>query len=156
MAYEKCRLADRTAEAFLPLLPHSDAFDIVEDCDGWGHERVEREFGADVRSIVAELTEDKSLGWEERKQAGIDHAHAMSPPALAVKAADKLHNLRTLIADLRTGASPERVWARFRGGRERTLMLSRALVAELEPRVEARLGRALREAIDELERLARP
>ena len=34
--------------------------DVVEDCDGWTLERVEREFGSEVRSVVAEVTEDKS------------------------------------------------------------------------------------------------
>src|SRR5262245_12532261 len=60
----------------LARLGYSDAVlqaallhDVVEDCDGWTIARVEREFGPDVASIVAELTEDKTKSWEERKRA---------------------------------------------------------------------------------------
>jgi len=129
--------------------------DVVEDCAGWSLERVEREFGADVRRIVSELTEDKSLTWEQRKLSGIERVATLSAPALAIKAADKLHNLATLAADLRAAPDPREVWKRFTGGRERTLELSTRLVAELEPRVQLELGRALREALRELQVVAR-
>jgi len=129
--------------------------DVVEDCEGWSFERVEREFGPDVRRIVSELTEDKSRTWEQRKQGGVERVATMSAPALAIKAADKLHNLATLAADLRTAPDPNEVWKRFTGGRERTLELSTRLVAELEPRVQPELGRALCEALRELQALAR-
>ena len=129
--------------------------DVVEDCADWSLARVEREFGPDVRRIVAELTEDKSRPWQERKQDGIERVATMSAPALAIKAADKLHNLATLAADLRAAPDRNEVWKRFRGGRERTLELSARLVAELEPRVQPELARALREALRELQALAR-
>jgi len=129
--------------------------DVVEDCEGWSLERVEVEFGAEVRSIVAELTEDKTQTWDERKQDGIDKIASMSAPALSIKAADKLHNLATLAAELRTAADPNEVWKRFTGGRERTLEMSARLVAELEPRVQPELARGLRQALRELLALAR-
>ncbi len=129
--------------------------DVVEDCEGWSLARVEREFGPDVRQIVAELTEDKTQTWHERKQGGIEKIASMSAPAISIKAADKLHNLATLAADLRAAADPELVWQRFHGGRERTLEMSTRLVAELEPRVQPELARSLREALRELQTLAR-
>jgi (p)ppGpp synthase/HD superfamily hydrolase len=125
--------------------------DVVEDCPDWTFERVEREFGAEVRSVVAELTEDKTRSWEERKRAAIDHVMRMSPRALAVKAADKLHNLRTLLDDLERADEPERVWSRFRGGRDRTLATSAELVLVLAPRVDPRLASALREALSRVQ-----
>ncbi len=129
--------------------------DVVEDCDGWSVARVELEFGPEVARTVAELTEDKSRTWEERKRAQVDHVPSLSPDALAVKAADKLHNLRTLAEDLRAARDPDLVWSRFRGGRERTLAMSRELVAALadrcETRCETRLAEALRAAMDELD-----
>lgn len=128
--------------------------DVVEDCAGWSAARVEREFGADVARIVAELTEDKSKSWEERKQAQIDHAPHLSADALSVKAADKLHNLRTLSDDLRGVADPDVVWRRFTGGRERTLAMSRTLVDALAARCDVRLAAELRDALDDLEQVA--
>lgn len=128
--------------------------DVVEDCAhaGWDHERVAREFGPAVAGIVADLSEDKSKTWEQRKLAGIEHVARMSADACTVKAADKLHNLSTLAADLEGTSDVAQVWARFKGGRERTLQLSRALVEALAPRVDPRLGEALRAAMDAVER----
>jgi len=128
--------------------------DIVEDCAGWSAARVEQEFGADVASIVAELSEDKSQSWQERKQAQVDHAPHLSSDALSVKAADKLHNLRTLVDDLCAAADQGTVWRRFTGGRERTLSMSRALVDALALRCDVRLAAALRDALEDLERTA--
>ncbi len=128
--------------------------DVVEDCAGWSVARVEHEFGADVARIVAELSEDKSKSWEERKQAQIEHVPHLSADALSVKAADKLHNLRTLADDLRAAKDPDRLWGKFRGGRERTLSVSRALVDALALRCDVRLAAELRDALDDLEHVA--
>ncbi len=125
--------------------------DVVEDCEGWTPMRVEREFGAAVARIVAELTEDKSRTWEERKRAQVEHVPHLSPDALSVKAADKLHNLRTLVDDLRATSDPTSVWSKFRGGRERTLARSRELVDALAARCDVRLATELREALRALE-----
>lgn len=124
--------------------------DVVEDCEGWTHERVEAEFGAHVRAIVAELTEDKSQSWETRKRAAVDHVAHMSAPALTVKAADKLHNLQCLLTELRATTDHASVWARYKGGRERTLAMSSELVRALETRVDERIARALRTTLQEL------
>jgi (p)ppGpp synthase/HD superfamily hydrolase len=117
--------------------------DVVEDCPGWTHERVEREFNHNVARVVAELTEDKAKSWDERKRWAIDHVPHMSPQAATVKAADKLHNLQTLAAELRRSTSHDEVWARFKKGRERTLSMSEELVVALSKRVEPKVARAL-------------
>lgn len=130
--------------------------DVVEDCEGWTVARVEREFGPAVAGVVAELTEDKSRTWEERKRAQVEHAAHLSPDALAVKAADKLHNLRTLVDDLRAADDPASVWARFRGGRERTLAMSRELVEAVSARCDVRLASELRQAMSALEAAGAP
>jgi (p)ppGpp synthase/HD superfamily hydrolase len=128
--------------------------DVVEDCThaGWDGDRVGREFGPVVAGIVAELTEDKSLTWEERKRAGIEHVAHMSDDARTVKAADKLHNLRSLAADLAATSDKLVIWARFKGGRDRTIALSRALVEALAQHVHPRLSQALRAAMADVER----
>jgi len=125
--------------------------DVVEDCDEWTVERVDDEFGPHVASIVDELTEDKSRSWEERKRLGVEHVASMSPQAASVKAADKLHNLRCLWVDLRDAGDSDQVWSRFRGGREGTLRVARGLVEALHRRVDPRIGRALKSALEELE-----
>jgi (p)ppGpp synthase/HD superfamily hydrolase len=87
--------------------------DTVEDQGG--RERLEdlqREFGERVAHIVEGCTEwiqepgqteaDKPP-WEERKRRAIEHIHAESDRSvLLVSLADKLHNARSIVADLRT------------------------------------------------------
>lgn len=124
--------------------------DVVEDCPAWATERVQAEFGAHVAGIVAQLTEDKTRSWEERKQAAIAKVPHMSPEAASVKACDKLHNLHSLVNQLRAAEDPELVWAKFKGGRERTLAMSRDLVEALSQRVDARIAKALRAALRSL------
>ena len=128
--------------------------DVVEDSERWDLPRVEREFGAEVAAVVAQLTEDKSGTWEERKREGVARVAGMCDAAVAVKAADKLHNLSTLSLALWRAEDRDAVWARFRGGRERTLAMAAELVDALAPRAPAPLGRALRAALAELERAA--
>ncbi|TAJ13610.1 MAG: bifunctional (p)ppGpp synthetase/guanosine-3',5'-bis(diphosphate) 3'-pyrophosphohydrolase [Planctomycetota bacterium] len=128
--------------------------DVVEDCADWSVARLEAELGARTAAIVAQLSEDKSRPWPERKQAAIDHVPQLTPEAVLVKAADKLHNLRSLAAALRESTDASAVWKRFNGGREATLRKSEELVDALCRRLEPRLARELREALTHLLRAA--
>jgi myo-inositol-1(or 4)-monophosphatase len=130
--------------------------DVVEDCDGWTVDRVRAEFGDAVADIVAQLTEDKSRTWAERKRHAVEHVAHMSAEAAAVKAVDKLHNLESLIADLARADDHERVWQSFKGHREGTLRYADELVTALERRVEPELAAALRAALVKLERASGP
>ncbi len=127
--------------------------DTVEDCEDWTVERVAAEFGDEVARIVADLTEDKSLTWTERKQAAVDHVAHMTDDAVMVKAADKLHNLTSLAAEFEHAANPAEVWAHFNGGREATLRMAHALVEKLAPRVPTALADELRAAVARVEAL---
>jgi (p)ppGpp synthase/HD superfamily hydrolase len=128
--------------------------DVPEDCQGWTVERVRLEFGARVAGIVAQLTEDKRMSWEDRKRDGIAKVPHLSPDAATVKAIDQLHNLNSLRRQLETARSQERVWSRFKGGRERTLEVARALAEALSARIDPRLARTLLAGVDALEAAA--
>ncbi|AWK87278.1 HD domain-containing protein [Azospirillum thermophilum] len=69
--------------------------DTLEDTDA-SYEEIERNFGAEVASVVAETTDDKRLRKAERKQRQIDTAPHASPRAKLVKLADKVSNLRSM------------------------------------------------------------
>lgn len=121
--------------------------DVAEDApEHWPLSRIDAEFGHHIARIVGELTEDKAKSWDERKRAAIDHVPHMSPQAATVKAADKLHNLQSLAAELRSTGADE-VWSRFRGGREKSLQVAHDLVDALAKRVEPRVAKALRAAL---------
>ena len=138
---------DRTVQAAL-------LHDVIEDSPDWWYEDLVRDFGVEVASIVAELTEDKSKTWEERKQAGIDAVPGYSDAAATVKAADKLHNLESMAGALERIADPEAFWKPFHGGRDRTLEMSSRLVDALCSRVASDLGEPLRSAFARLARAA--
>lgn len=67
--------------------------DTVEDTDT-EPEELEAGFGKAIHDIVMEVTDDKSLPKEVRKQRQIDHAAHLSDKAKLVKLADKIANLR--------------------------------------------------------------
>jgi len=66
--------------------------DTIEDTDTSPAE-LEEHFGAEVRHVVDELTDDKSQEKDERKRAQIQHAARSSSRAKLVKLADKICNV---------------------------------------------------------------
>jgi len=80
----------------IPTLTAAILHDTLEDTDTTAAE-LETEFGAAVRSIVEEVTDDKSLPKQRRKQLQIDHAGQASHAARSVKLADKIANLQDLV-----------------------------------------------------------
>jgi (p)ppGpp synthase/HD superfamily hydrolase len=69
---------------------------------------LEENFGSDVAGLVAEVTDDKSLSKEERKSLQIQDAHKKTKRAQTLKLADKISNLRSILASPPVGWSAER------------------------------------------------
>lgn len=92
--------------------------DIAEDQVGQETlDRIETLFGGHVACMVAGLSDalpakgEEKPPWEERKQSYVDHVADEPIDVLRVSAADKLQNLRSMIADHRAqGAS---LWQRL-------------------------------------------
>ncbi|MBS0489465.1 MAG: HD domain-containing protein [Proteobacteria bacterium] len=90
--------------------------DIVEDTHTT-REEVAARFGEDVAGLVMEVTDDKTLPKQVRKDLQVQRAPHKSPRAQKLKAADKISNLRSLIISPPADWSPERrveyvAWAR--------------------------------------------
>jgi GTP diphosphokinase / guanosine-3',5'-bis(diphosphate) 3'-diphosphatase len=81
--------------------------DTVEDTDTT-FEELQQAFGADVTAIVREVTDDKSLSKADRKRMQIEHAPHISERARFVKLADKICNLRDILAHPPTDWPPQR------------------------------------------------
>lgn len=81
--------------------------DVVEDTEATLDE-VEAEFGIEVRVVVAEVSDDKSLPKQERKRLQVLHAPGLSMRAKHVKLGDKICNVGDLLRD------PPRGWERAR------------------------------------------
>jgi GTP diphosphokinase / guanosine-3',5'-bis(diphosphate) 3'-diphosphatase len=71
--------------------------DAIEDSEV-PRELIAETFGEDVASLVAEVTDDKSLPKAERKLEQIKTAPIKSPRAKKLKLADKTSNLRAVAA----------------------------------------------------------
>jgi GTP pyrophosphokinase len=103
--------------------------DAVED-QGGAATRAEilRRWGSEVTAIVDGCTDADTIPkppWRERKEAYLAHLREAPDEVRLVSAADKLHNARAILADLRLHG--EAVWDRFTGGRVGTLWYYRAL-----------------------------
>jgi GTP diphosphokinase / guanosine-3',5'-bis(diphosphate) 3'-diphosphatase len=66
--------------------------DTLEDTETTVRELKDR-FGPAIASIVVDLTDDKNLSKQQRKDLQVEHAAHLSPRAKLVKLADKICNL---------------------------------------------------------------
>ena len=93
--------------------------DILEDVppDIYSEEQMRADFGNRVADLVKAVSEDKrpdepEKPWKERKIAYIDHLRETSDiGAVIISAADKAHNLASIIQDYREQGDD--LWARF-------------------------------------------
>jgi (p)ppGpp synthase/HD superfamily hydrolase len=128
--------------AILAALLH----DTVEDTAVTQAE-LEAAFGPEVASIVAEVTDDKTLPKETRKAHQVRHAPGKSAAAKMVKLADKTSNLRAILE------SPPSGWDH--GRRVEYIGWAGRVVAGLRganPGLEAAFDAAYRAALEALAR----
>ena len=86
--------------------------DTIEDTETTADE-LRALFGQKVASVVMEVTDDKSLEKSLRKQRQVEHAPHISTEAKLVKLADKISNLRDILASPPADWSAERKQAYF-------------------------------------------
>ena len=127
--------------------------DAVEDQKATLAE-VEEAFGERVASIVdqcSDTDQDPKPPWQARKEAFVESIRTMSDDARLVVTADKLHNLRSILTDVRTlGAE---VWEKFSGSRDGSLWYYRAVCDALSESGNP-LTHDLEDAVRRLESLA--
>jgi (p)ppGpp synthase/HD superfamily hydrolase len=130
--------------------------DVVEDCGGHPVlEEIRSRFGNRVAYIVDGCTDAYTIPkppWKARKLEYLDHLREAPDDVRLVSAADKLHNVRTILADLRNDG--DSVWERFSGRREGTLWYYRAVLDVLSEGKPNRLVEELHRVVSELETLA--
>lgn len=85
-------------EAIIAGLLHDTVEDSDTDPEPTTIAILEAAFGTEVAGIVAEVSDDKSLPKEVRKGLQVRHAATASAAAKQVKLADKIANLRTIMA----------------------------------------------------------
>ena len=118
-------------------------------------EEIHKRFGANVAEIVAGCTDAYELPkppWKQRKIEYLNHLNNASAGVRRVSLADKLHNSRSLLANLRLFGS--HTWKRFNGGREGTLWYYRALVEIFQQGERSFMSDELARVVGEIEQFA--
>jgi len=88
--------------------------DVLEDTVVT-YDEINVQFGHQVAELVFAASEpDKSLLWKERKDHTLESVRSASLDVKILVCADKLHNLRSILADLTQYGSV--VWERFHSG----------------------------------------
>jgi (p)ppGpp synthase/HD superfamily hydrolase len=130
--------------------------DAVEDQGGKPRLReIRRKFGARVARIVDACTDsytDPKPPWLERKKEYLRHLRFADKSTCLVSAADKLYNVREILADFQVHA--DAIWKRFSGEKRGTLWYYREVIRILRGKVPRQLGEELERVVGELERAA--
>jgi guanosine-3',5'-bis(diphosphate) 3'-pyrophosphohydrolase len=106
----------------LTLLLSSILHDTIEDT-ATSPDEIKLQFGEDVLALVLEVTDDKSLPKQVRKQLQVENAPYKTRDARLLKLADKISNLQDIIT------SPPKDWSLER--RQDYLLWTEKVVAGL-------------------------
>lgn len=109
--------------------------DVVEDV-GIQLKEISRLFGRRVAALVGEVTEPNVKDWKERKLKFMADLNYASPQALAIKSADHIDNLHSILHITKNGDDP---WSLFYGGQKEKLWYETAMCKLLKGRVDPRL-----------------
>jgi GTP pyrophosphokinase len=151
-------LADRgTEDEAIAALLHDTLEDHPEEVD---RTDIARRFGTDVLAIIEACTDtpiDYKGGpkppWRERKTAYVGHVGRVDALGRRVALADKLDNVRSVVADYRDIG--ESIWKRFNAGQRDQLWFYRALArAFREGGATGFLVEEFERTVSELESLA--
>ena len=130
--------------------------DAVEDQGGKETlEDIRQRFGEHVAEIVDYCSDAYGFPkppWKARKEQYLSRLRGAPPYVLRVSLADKLHNARAILLDLRTQGT--QVWSRFNGGRDGTLWYYRSLAAIFTEVSTSPMAGELVRVVGEIERLA--
>jgi (p)ppGpp synthase/HD superfamily hydrolase len=126
--------------------------DVVEDCGGMPRLReIHQRFGPRVTRIVEGCSDcfgEPKPAWIDRKKDYLQCVKDADGDTRLVSACDKLHNVRSILADYREHG--ESIWKRFNGKKDGTLWYYRALCDEYQ-RTPNRISRELEIAVTALE-----
>ena len=132
--------------------------DAVEDQGGLPTlDKIRDHFGDVVAEIVEHCTdayEEPKPEWRIRKEEYIASIAEKPLDAVLVSCADKLHNARAILNDLRTLG--DELWGRFTGGKEGTLWYYQSLVDAFDDTLGNSLTEELKRTVNEINDLSMP
>jgi (p)ppGpp synthase/HD superfamily hydrolase len=129
--------------------------DAVEDQGGLlTLDRIRKHFGEKVADIVehcSDSTGDPKPEWRLRKEKYIAGITEMPLDAALVSCADKLHNARAILNDLRICG--DELWGRFTGGKKGTIWYYRSLASAFHEKLGNSLSVELERTVGDIDRL---
>lgn len=130
--------------------------DAIEDQGGEKtRQRIQQEFGDRVTQIVegcTEIIQPSPLSWRDRKLQYLEQVRYASPSVQRVVLADKLHNVRSLLATFHEEGAA--VWHRFNVGKTETIWFYRAVWDVLRVGEENYWIHLYNQVLGELERVS--
>ncbi len=108
--------------------------DTLEDVPGYTAEQLKEEFGERVAELVIGVSEPKGE-WQLRKDAYIEKLTTDPRECLLICAADKLHNITSLIEDYKIVGDD--LWKNFTVGPELEMEFHEKLVKILKERLDS-------------------
>jgi (p)ppGpp synthase/HD superfamily hydrolase len=127
--------------------------DAVEDQGGLETlVKIRQRFGKRVADIVDSCSDSYTMpkpAWKTRKENYLDKLQTSSQEVRLVSLADKLHNARNTLRDLRK--ENEMVWDKFNGGKTGTLWYYRSLIEIFEQYEGNFLLNELKRVINQIE-----
>jgi (p)ppGpp synthase/HD superfamily hydrolase len=125
--------------------------DAPEDQGGMAVlEEIREAFGEDVARIVDGCTDTylkPKPDWMPRKQAYLDKLKTASEDILLVSLADKVHNARCIVRDIKLYG--DEIWSEFNGGKEGTIWYYRELAEILDNSPYPALSSELRNMVND-------
>jgi (p)ppGpp synthase/HD superfamily hydrolase len=135
--------------------------DSVEDQGGKARlEDVRNRFGDRVANVVAACSDslvdtgkgEQKPDWRKRKEDYIAHLDAAGDDILRVSLADKVHNARAILRDLRKQDVGESIWSWFSQPRSDTLWYYGSLANKFREKWPGQLADELHEIVEMLEK----
>lgn len=133
--------------------------DAAEDQGGARRlDDIRNRFGERVAGIVRGCSDSlvdsgqAKEDWRLRKDGYLHHLETADKDALLVSLADKVHNARSILRDLRKSEIGRAVWHRFKRGRDDQIWYYQALADVYRRRLPGQLAEELAEIVQLIER----
>jgi (p)ppGpp synthase/HD superfamily hydrolase len=133
--------------------------DVLEDVPDYSMEQLVKDFGSEVAAIVREVsvieTRDKGnnrkLSWKKRKEQYLAQINNASEGALLVSAADKIHNLQSLVTDHEREG--DGVWDNFNSTAAECVWFNEQVLKVLEERLDNPIVALLKDVLSRIKEI---
>lgn len=144
------------------ILVASLLHDILEDVEDYNYQDLKKDFGEKIAQIVEGVSEDPNLiadqlddkkTWQSRKERYIENLKQDSFESLMVCAADKIHNLRSMIRIYQEQGG--KMWQDFNAPLEKQIWYYQSVIEILKEKLNNPVIKELEREFIEFEKMFR-